>query len=47
MSIDLKNKNFLKEWAKIEDADIFPSIEAFAEFYYDNGAKKCFRINTN
>ena len=47
MSIDLNNKNLLKEWAKIEYADIFPSLEKFAKYYYANGEKKCFRINTN
>jgi len=47
MSIDLNNKNLLKEWAKIEYADIFSSLEDFAKYYYTNGEKKCFRINTN
>lgn len=47
MCIDLKNKKLLKEWEKIKDSDIFPSFEAFAEFYYTNGEKPCFRINTN
>ena len=47
MYVDLNNKNLLKEWAKIEYADIFPSLEHFAKYYYANGAKKCFRINTN
>ena len=47
MSIDLKNKKLLKEWEKIKDSDIFASFEDFAEFYYTNGEKPCFRINTN
>ena len=47
MAIDLKNKKLLKEWEKIKDSDIFTSFEDFAEFYYANGEKKCFRINTN
>ena len=47
MSIDLKNKKLLKEWEKIKDSDIFVSFEDFAEFYYTNGEKSCFRINTN
>ena len=47
MSIDLKNKKLLKEWEKIKSSDIFPSFEDFAEFYYTNGEKPCFRINTN
>lgn len=47
MSIDFKNKKLLKEWAKIKDSDAFPSFEEFAEFYYTNGEKTCFRINTN
>lgn len=47
MSIDLKNKKLLKEWEKIKVSDIFASFEDFAEFYYTNGEKPCFRINTN
>lgn len=47
MSIDLKSKKLLKEWEKIKDSDIFASFEDFAEFYYTNGEKPCFRINTN
>lgn len=47
MAIDLKNKKLLKEWDKIKDSDLFSSLESFAEFYYANGEKKCFRINTN
>lgn len=47
MGVDLKNKKFLKEWDKIKDSDVFSSLESFAEFYYANGEKKCFRINTN
>ena len=47
MAIDSKNKKLLKEWDKIKDSDLFSSLESFAEFYYANGEKKCFRINTN
>ncbi len=47
MAIDLKSKKLLKEWDKIKDSDVFSSLESFAEFYYSNGEKKCFRINTN
>lgn len=47
MAIDLKNKRLIKEWDKIKDSDVFSSLESFAEFYYANGEKKCFRINTN
>lgn len=47
MATDLKNKKLLKEWDKIKDSDLFSSLESFAEFYYANGEKKCFRINTN
>ena len=47
MGGDLKNKKFLKEWDKIKDSDVFSSLDSFAEFYYTNGEKPCFRINTN
>lgn len=43
----LTNKKLLKEWQKIESANIFESLEDFAKFYYKNGEKSCFRIVTN
>ena len=41
--MDLTNKKLLKEWQKIESANIFESLEDFAKFYYENGEKSCFR----
>lgn len=47
MEMNLQNKKLLKEWNKIKDFNVFQSFENFAEFYYLNGEKSCFRINTN
>ncbi len=44
---DLANKKLLKEWKKIETANIFSNLEEFADFYYANGEKSCFRIITS
>lgn len=44
---DLTNKKLLKEWKKIETANIFSTLEEFADFYYANGEKSCFRIITS
>lgn len=45
--MDLINKKMLKEWQKIESANLFNSLEEFAKYYYENGEKSCFRIITN
>ncbi len=45
--IDYKNRKLLKEWKKIEQANIFQSFEEFAEFYFFNGEKHCYRKYTN
>lgn len=42
-----KNRKLLKEWKKIETANIFSTVEEFADFYYSNGEKSCFKILTN
>ena len=34
MSYDLTNPKLLKEWDKIKDSDVFPSLDAFAELFY-------------
>ena len=47
MQVDLKNRKLLKEWAKIADADLFQSLEEFAEFYYAHGEKFCYKKFTN
>lgn len=47
MQVDIKNRKLLKEWKKIEDTGIFKSLEDFAEFYYINGKKFCYKKFTN
>ena len=44
---DLANKKLLKEWKKIETANIFSNLEEFADFYYANGEKSCYRKYTS
>lgn len=44
---DLTNKKLLKEWKKIETANIFSTLEEFADFYYANGEKSCYRKYTS
>ncbi|NCA91696.1 hypothetical protein EOM82_00360 [bacterium] len=45
--MNLDDKKLLKEWSKLADSGVFESIETFATFYYANGAKPCYRINTS
>ena len=46
-TVCLTDKKLLKEWKKIESANIFANLKEFAKFYYENGEKSCFRIITN
>ncbi|MBE5747366.1 MAG: hypothetical protein E7352_04250 [Clostridiales bacterium] len=46
MTRDLTNRFLLIEWDKIKDADIFTSIEEFAELFYSIENGKCFRKYT-
>lgn len=47
MQADLKNRKLLKEWKKIQNTDLFTSLEEFAEFYYTHGEKFCYKKYTN
>ena len=47
MSYDLTNPKLLKEWDKIKDSDVFPSLDAFAELFYQNPSCKCYRKYTS
>lgn len=47
MSYDLTNPKLLKEWDKIKDNDVFPSLDAFAELFYQNPSCKCYRKYTS
>lgn len=47
MQVDLKNRKLIKEWKKIENTDLFKSLEEFAEYYYANGEKFCYKKFTN
>ncbi len=47
MSYDLTNSKLLKEWDKIKDSDVFPSLDAFAELFYQNPSCKCYRKYTS
>ena len=47
MFYDLTNPKLLKEWDKIKDSDVFPSLDAFAELFYQNPSCKCYRKYTS
>lgn len=47
MSYDLTNPKLLKEWDKIKGSDVFPSLDAFAELFYQNPTCKCYRKYTS
>ena len=47
MALNLTNPKLLKEWNKIKNSNIFNSFVCFAEFYYSNGEKSCYRKFTN
>ena len=47
MVLNLLNPKLIKEWNKIKESKIFDSFDSFAEFYYSNGEKCCYRKFTN
>ena len=47
MVLNLLNPKLIKEWNKIKESKNFDSFDSFAEFYYSNGEKCCYRKFTN